>query len=242
MPKKGEPEEDIDEEQGDEESAGTQPGDADDDELPNLENQTKYELQVTGKDGTVKSATVYADPTTNKIVAYVAKFPSKDPNAPTSGVMYMQEDGPWVDKGDGEATPYTHAELAVERANLYQTSLDKLLADRKAAEEAAKKAAEPTPVPPTEAPKEEDAEVEDMLMDDDLETKVATTAPAQAKDMDYKFVNGIWSAYVAVYKGGKKIGEYSAFGGKVTGPNAEKLAKPVLERIKEEYFNGMKGK
>ncbi len=220
----------------DEQPTPTETDDADEDELPELSDLVEYELRVTGKDGTVKPTKVYADPVTNKIVAYAARFPSKDPKAPsTDGVMYMRKKGPWVVKSDQEG-PYKNEKQAVERANLYQTSLNQLLAER----EAAKKSAEPKPVPPTETPKEEDAE--DLQMEDNLETKVETAAPAPAKDMEYKFVDGFWSAYVAVYDGGKKIGEYSAFGGKVTGPNAEKLAKPVLERIKEEYFKGMKGK
>jgi hypothetical protein len=224
-------------------AAAPTPADANDDELPDLAKLIQYEVPYTKQDGSASTAVVYVNPDTKQIEAYDVSFKAKDPNGPpVKGVMYVQGSEAWVDKGSGLAEPYSRPEDAAAKRQQYQTGLDKLLADRKAAEEAAKKAAEQTPVPPAETPKEE--VVEDLIMEDGpgLETKVATAAPAPAKGMEYKFVDGIWSAYVAVYDGGKKIGEYSAFGGIVKGPNVDKLAKPVLERIKEEYFNGMKGK
>jgi hypothetical protein len=164
----------------------------------------------------------------------------------------MDDNKFYFEPDDGSA-PYLIGDKTtpslIKLVEKYQLAADNVYAGRKtaeaakAAEEAAKKAAEPKPVPLTEAPKEEDIVFEEIEGEQEtLETKVAPAAPTPAKGMEYKFVDGIWSAYVAVYDGGKKIGEYSAFGGIVKGPNVDKLDKPVLERIKEKYFEGMKGK
>ncbi|MCX6774788.1 MAG: hypothetical protein NTY99_01715 [DPANN group archaeon] len=166
------------------------PGDANEEELPDINALTRYEVPVAGKD---KPAVVYADPITNQIIAYAIKFPSKDANkSATEGIMYILEDGAWsVKDGSPDAAPYANVDAAVAKAMLYQTSLDKLLADRKAA----KKAAEPKPVP-TEASTKED--------EPGLETIVAPVAPAPEAKEEYQYVfkSGMWNDKVAVYNAG----------------------------------------